>query len=537
MNAIKGSLGNEKHGVSLSSANVGQHKQAFLIATNRALLYEGPIGMSAPSRLVVFLVCLLSPWIASADALDDRIAEFTKKLNEQIARLESSKPEDPREQAMRQHSTEQLRALAVQLSRGRMEYLEQILPNLSMPGMGEDIRNATTALAKDLPALLQARTEIELERIDEVLGRVAPACLAADKEADLNPLLKELGALISRNNIQFDPRSQRGTHKVEAALQTVTRWQDYLLQRELGNTESANAILKSMQNQQSMLIPQEKIAERILPASTNPPPEQLQHARALELLASVKSLKDLPAVIDALRKLNPPNNSGQQQFPQLFLVDQVHTGYAALQNGFLGDAFSIAANVSGRVQASNGQLPSWEPEVLRLRGLLLREVIPRILQIEDAPAWEAKEDAAVYLLRLTAHLVATQRYADAARVLGTYRQVAFGYSNPPPEWLLPDIDGLKAAAFGEHLAAAGSMQDAIKSLMEAALTLGRFTPIQAIQVRLEQLETAYPAEAEAAKKALASEQQSKEIQKQLQREMYQSSKPNQPRPIPPQGRQ
>ena len=515
---------------------MGQHKQAFLIATNRADLYEGPIGMSAPSRLVVFLVCLLSPWIASADALDDRIEEFTKKLNEEVATLESSKPEDPREQAMRQHSTEQLRALAVQLSGGRMEYLEQILPNPSMRGIGEDIRNAATALAKDLPALLQARTEEELQRIDEVLGRVTPACLAAQKEADLNPLLKELGALISRQHDRFDPRSQRGAQKVQSAIQTVTRWQDYLLQRELGNIESANRLLQSMRNDQNLLIPQEKIAERVTQAEPKSQPEQLHHARALELLASVKSLEDLPGVIDTLRKLNPGSNSGQQQFPHLFLVEQVHIGYAALQNGFLGDAFSIAANINRGMQVSGGTLPSWEPEFLRLRGILLREVIPRILQIENAPGLEPKEDAAAYLLRLTAHLVAEKRYTDAARALGTYRLAAFGYGGVTPEWLVPDIEGLKAFATGEQLAAAGSMQEAIKALKEAVMTVGRFTPVPAIQTRLKQLETDYPAEAEAATKALAGEKQAKEIQTQLRREMYESSRPNSPRPIPPQGR-
>ena len=174
-----------------------------------------------------------------ADPLDERLEKLRLMLAEAAAKAEAVTGDDRQRQRM----------VAETLRRG----VEMLLPEAG-EGLGNALRQIgavapaeakaeADALLRDLPKLTEERDERTIAAIEELVKKVAPACLTAKTEAELDPLLRDLGraARLSRNGRE-DPRLSRSYRKLSAAERAVTLWQDYLAQLAAGNVEAGGKV-------------------------------------------------------------------------------------------------------------------------------------------------------------------------------------------------------------------------------------------------------------------------------------------------------
>ncbi len=463
-----------------------------------------PPGMKTASLLTAFLA-LAFALQGRADPLDERLEKLRLMLAEAAAKAEAATGDDSPRQRM----------VAETLRRG----VEMLLPEVG-EGLGNALRQISAAapaearaeadaLLRDLPKLTEERDDRTIAAIEELVKKTGSACLAAKTEAELDPLLREVSrpqrGQFSRSE---DPRPSRSYRKLQAAQHTVAQWQDYLAQRTAGNAKAAYNILQSIGNQGDYpIIPQEEITRRL---SALAPTQGV--AEAVRMLREIKTLDMIPAVIDELRaRLNGQEG---EYAAHLATLGQIANAYSAYRAGLIGAAFQTATAIqSPHERPVPGNLNGWTAETMRLQGLLLLAVLPRYLELAAAPAPAAGEDGATYLLRLADESAAAGHWLETARIVETYRLVAFRSQDQVPTWIAEDVTGLKAFAVAEQLAAAQAFAEAIKSFRQAAGTNGKYAPSARAAVRLGEITSAHPEEAKIAAASAQTDQLLQQIQR------------------------
>ncbi len=444
---------------------------------------------------------------AQADPLDDRLEKARQTLSAAAAKLAAETPTEP-ERVQRQTATaKMLRRYAESLQAEAGGNLAGALRQLSaMEGMPAEAAAEIKALLSDLPKLTAERDESAIAAIEALVKKVAPACLAAKDEAELDPLLREVSRpLRGQFSRSEDPLLARSYRKLQAAQRTVSQWQDYLAQRAAGNAKAADNVLQSIGSQSDYpIISQEEIT-RCLSAKE---PTRPWDKEAVRILSEVKTLDALPAALGEVRALG--GLEAQKEMDLVFL-NRIAAAYAAYQAGFIGAAFYMATERFQDAATSADPL-RWRPEIARLHGLLFLTVLPRYLELPAASPPAPAEDGTAYLLRLADETAAAGRWAETARIIATYRLVAFRHPAQPPAWIEEDVTGLKAFAAAEQFAAAKAFAEAMKSYQRAAATNGKYTPAARAAARLGEITAAHPAEAETAAMAAQTEQQLREIQ-------------------------
>ena len=377
--------------------------------------------MKTASLLTAFLA-LAFALPGRADPLDERLEKLRLMLAEAAAKAEAVTGDDRQRQRM----------VAETLRRG----VEMLLPEAG-EGLGNALRQIgaaapaeakaeADALLRDLPKLSEERADRTITVIEELVKKVAPACLTAKTEAELDPLLRDLGraARISRNGRE-DPRLSRSSRKLSAAERAVTLWQDYLAQLAAGNVEAGGKVLRSIGEQSDYpIIPQPEIARRL--AVKGVPSDD---AEALRLLRESKTLDDLVEVVGKLNvRLAGQPAATSSYFATLKGIASAHV---ALRHGFVGEALRLAKDEGLRFQGPENA-EDWDAQMARFRGLLQLALVPRYLDAANNSAPAAGEDASAYVLRLATELTAA-RHLPARRLSRPSRRTALDRGGYP--WL------------------------------------------------------------------------------------------------------
>lgn len=447
-----------------------------------------------------------------ADPLEQRLDKLRLNLSAAATKAAAETPTEP-ERARRQTATaEMLRRYAEILQPDSGEGMAGALRQINtLEGLPPEVTAELNTLLRDLPKLTEERDEQALAAIDALVKKVAPACLAAKEEAELDPLLRELSRpLRGQSSRSENPRFARSLRKLQAAQRAVSQWQDYLAHRAAGNAKAADTVLQSIGSQSDYpIIAQEEISRRI---SSKEPTQG--DAEAVRILREVKSLDGLPAVLAELRaRLGAREAEYSARFATL---NQIANAGAAYRAGFFGLAFQTAtATPSAQEMAAPAKSENWNTELVRLQGLLLLEVLPRYLELPTFSPPAPGENGATYLLRLADDGAAAGRWMDTARIVDTYRLVAFRNPAQAPPWIAEDVVGLKAFAAAEQLATAQAFAEAMKSFRQAAESGGKYTPGSRAAARLGEITAAHPEEAKVAAAAGQSEQLLQQLQQKL----------------------
>ena len=386
------------------------------------------------------------------------------------------------------------------LARESFDEAQQALSQLAAARLTPEAKELVVQIQKQLPELQEKQSAAFLVQVDEALVKAADACLSARKDSDLDAALGRLNALRQRRTDSFgnttEPRMRANT-KLEGAIRFLGRWQEYLTQSAAGYDAAAASILRELAEMPNgyPLLPRSKILARIGPeaAADTPPPDAP--------LRAVKDLDDLPKALAELSRAGTTRRSLGDVFASSGgslsgEVGRLAQGHAAFKAGFYGQAFAVAC------ASDAGSLPG-SREVLRLRMLLLSEVLPRYLELPEAGRPKAGETASDFLLRLAAESAAKGEWDQLHRILDAYRQSAFGLR--PPAWLEADLATCAAFIAGRNLEEAGCFAAAAASYERALKQVGKFGPAKAAVVRLAVIAKEHPEALAAAAKEAAAE--------------------------------
>lgn len=449
-----------------------------------------------------------------ADSLDDRLDALRQSFGRAADLIAAAPPGDAARGQRLVVSAEMLRRYADGLRAESGENLAAALRQISaMEGLPAETAAEIRGLLGDLPKLTADRDESAVAAADALVKKVAAACLAAKSEAELDPILREVSRpLRAQYASSEDPRMARSYRKLQAAQRTASQWQDYLAHRAAGNAKAADSILQSLGNQGDYpVIPQDEIKRRLSAA------EPVQGDA--ELVAVIRGIKTLDALPAALSGLRAQATGRDTEYSARFAnLGQIANAHAAFRAGFFGVAFQTASE-NGQSLSVSSTLNDWTPELLRLKGLLLLEVLPRYLELPAAPQPAPGENGATYLLRLGKESAGAGRWAECARIIDTYRIVAFRNQAEAPGWIAEDVAGLKAFAAGEQLAEARAFAEAINSFRAAAAAGGKYTPAARAAARIGEITAAHPEEAKVAAAAGQTEQQIKQMQQKITSEV------------------
>ena len=154
----------------------------------------------------------------------------------------------------------------------------------------------------------------------------------------------------------------------------------------------------------------------------------------------------------------------------------------------------MAAQIGGISSAASG-------EIIRLKTLLLAEILPRHLELPDNPQPKPGENPSDFLLRLAAEGAAQDDWSRVARALDAFRATAYGF-HQAPAWVAADLDACLALVTGQNLEKAGRFAPAMLAYQRAVKSAGKYSPHQRASARLAALEKEQPAAfAEATKDA------------------------------------
>lgn len=368
---------------------------------------------------------------------------------------------------------------------------ERALTQLASTRISPEAKVLVSRISALLPGLAEANEKETVARLNASLEKAAAACLSAKKDTDLDEVAAELNAR-QRRPVDYSSSAGRTRNyaRLDAAIRHVGRWQEYLAQAAGGYEVPAKNILRELaENPTSYpLLTRTQILARIGPEETAETPDVL--------LRAVTNLDDLPPVITRLTRTVAPRRFGSSPYADSSLIvaelNQIYKAHAAFKAG----SYSQAIQIGTAAQYDGGSaMPS--VETIRLRGLLLAEVLPRYLEVSGHGDMKASENPSQYLMRLADEATAKGDWDMVQRVLDAYRLSAFGMR--APAWLQGAITACAAFVSGQNFEKAGQFSHAVLSYQAVLRQAGKHVPLKEAGERLAAISKEHPQAFNAAK--------------------------------------
>ncbi len=372
-------------------------------------------------------------------------------------------------------------ALAAQAAAGRLE---------GNPALPQPLRETAGRLRRELPALLDAREEDFVATVEKLLARAREQCLAAQKEAELLPLLREASQLDQGRLNPRSPYSERAMRKLKATVALLRAWMDHLAAKETGDSQRAASALQRLASDTQPdgypIIPVAEVRRRM--EEINPqarPPLELS-GQMRDLLVRVKTIRDVPVLA--------PEIAALPRLPQALYLSQNEQD--SLQRWFAGFAAATAALTAGdhddawKRAGAVTQVGSeaWAAEAIRLRSLFVGELVAKCLPLAPGQERRPDETTADHLLRIARDAARGGRWEEVDRIQQIYRTVVgrLVFQNVPGWWT--DTTGLASAYLeGQRLEAAGDPTRAVAAYLRVLRGSGDFVPTAEAQERLRGL--------------------------------------------------
>ncbi len=428
---------------------------------------------------------------AAADDLDN-LAEALRKGSETLASTAAGdqKPDSAHQQRLAEtlrlftevdQALARANASAAQAVAGRLE---------NDPTLLQPLRETAGRLRRELPALLDAREEAFVATVEKLVARTREQCLAAKKEADLQPLLREVSQLDQSKPSSRSPYTERAARKLKAVVTLLPTWMEYLAAKEAGNGFRLEAVFQQLARDNMAgnypILPDSEITRRVdefkprqrsYAEATGQMQEQLAHAKSLGDIAAVAAeIKALPRVPDNLFSFQI-----EQQNLQLWFG-----GFAAATAAFLSGDIDDAWRRATALNSIGAD--SWGNEAIRLRALLLGELAVKSLHLAPAQARRPDETTADHLLRLARTAAQEQHWEEVLRIQRLYGAIMGpAYSNSVARWWVDSSEAVTAYLEGQRLEAAGDSASAVTTYLRVLRATGDLVPAAEAQDRLRAL--------------------------------------------------
>ena len=432
---------------------------------------------------ICLLLACISPVLAdetsdSLKALQTAMEQETKQKSQ-----DNAVDSDARFGQMKSMVLVQLRSA---ISQGDAAQIAAILNQMATIFKTDAVLAAADKVKKSLDAERVAKEQALHEQVDTAISGAAKAIQGSKTAADLDESLDNLAHLQERLEVQNSGSTPLLMNKVRNTRQFVISWQDYIANRDEGNTQQALQNLQNIANSNiTDLIPRSEVLARMdtLPKSNQKGPEQqdLPTQKVKEILDKTSSLDGIPATIAELTVLQGVSGVAISWLnPQIISIkDQLTSilqSYREYQTG-LPSQLTFQSNP----QANDGYIAT-----LPLRVELLRLVIPQVLGVDENQKPIAGETIQKYLDRL---MDSARQTADA-KLISRIREVQDklggrqNYGNSPA-FLQP----LLAA---QNQLEAGQFTPAVLSYEVTLKNGGDLVPAEAIGKHLEEIKKTHP---------------------------------------------
>lgn len=436
--------------------------RSLALALALAAFSGSSVHAATAEELVVGLRIEIEKSLAEAKSGKSASSYYSGDIERQITRLESA------------------------IAKDNFEEVEQCLSQLAVLKLSAEAKEKISQLQKELPKLAEERQKAVATQVAATIEKAGKACLAAKTEADLDPVLVELNALKKSRSDSYSgigEARQRLNTRIDGTVRFVTRWQDALAQSSRGFDAAARAILRELaepsgSNAYYPILQKSEIVARL---------GKDGETTGEDVARAVKSLDELPKAIAEVNRLAREIRSGGFEGNTLGNeLSQISRAYAAFQGG----NYAAAVTTLGQYEAGANFRSA---ESIRLKTMLMLQVIPKYLELPDNPQPKAGENPSDFLMRIAEEGAAQQDWARVTRALDTYRLVAFG-TRQAPAWIVSDLDACQQFVAAQNLEKSRRMVSAILAYQRAVKSSGKFNPQKQASERLAALEKEYPQE-------------------------------------------
>jgi hypothetical protein len=347
-----------------------------------------------------------------------------------------------------------------------------------------DVLQIARELSDQIRMQAGAREDALVRGIEAGVRKAGEACLAAQQQKDLDPILTQLTLLRPASDRFESEPMRRAYSKLDVALNFVARWQDYLAKRSLGKEVEAAAIIQKLadNNNVYLVVPRSELLART--EVTSRPNTAPKGTTLKEIVASAKSLEDLESLYMGLQQLDKQESRDPQNQLLLDQVRSLRQAWLQMKAGQYGPAFQAYLSSTPQSAVSTDCLAG-------LRQQLLLQVIPHYINASAIPTPAQGETPSDFLLRLAKEAAQKERWDEAERAMQTYRIIAFG-GTPSPGWIMNSVAAYRAMAAATRQEAAEQFVEAVKSYQVALDCGGEGLAAEVVAKHLTRLKKEHP---------------------------------------------
>ncbi len=331
----------------------------------------------------------------------------------------------------------------------------------------------------------QQRFTVEAEK---AIHRATEAAVNAKNTADLDPAISDL-----RNLAQHTPRIGRSAEtspierRLGAARGDLQHWQDFLSQREAGNSLRAAQILQSIADDEEtgLDMPRSAIELRIRQLEAEGKQQVETNGRAI--LADIHTLDDVRPALIKLRAV--PVVESNDLLSIVNNLESIARTYAGLKQ-----------DLATTLNFSYSRPGDSDPLIVRLHGELLLVALPRYLRLPESERPRPNESIEAYLQRITDLARSTSNWDLLERVLDARKQITLHVAGTWSSDALGEYSSFTYFQRARREEDAGQYANATALYETALRQANNIVPKETIQAKLDAIKKNHPAEFDAGTK-------------------------------------
>ncbi len=350
---------------------------------------EPPAKNKFLAVLFSFAGCLILTQVdvrAEADQMADKVSAFATTVEAAAKPDEEggNKPEngsqegyetEGRQRVITQLST-QLKTLEAALRRNDLDTVDQILSGLksygSQSGMPAGWGEFLTELSNGIKDRAEKSWVQWFTEVRALAKDVHDACLTANHSADLDAVLMRTSVMQMKRLNRQNAMVERGSAMINGIVGTLQSWARYLDQRDAGNVNAANEILRNIGRGGSEypVLSAAEIRSKIEPEKK----EITFQTEVVGILSDLNTLDDLPAVVERWKAFQDDPQFSKNDMTQVVAMsaklDLMLRASAALKAGNNSEALAMASDNS-LITGHTDMYPHLKP--------LIKQVVDRVL--------------------------------------------------------------------------------------------------------------------------------------------------------------